>query len=280
MASQKTCSSGGAPACIGAECDFVNEYEVVQSPLMLEIEQRMRGIAYGGTSWTTRAQAEATAARLGLATGRCLLDLGSGSGWPALFIAKRSGCDVVATDLPLSGLRVAKARVARDALDDRCSVLAADGTALPFADRSFDHIHHADVLCCMIPKREMLQECRRAARADATMEFSVIALARSLASDDERQLLEKSGPPYPDAGADYATLLAETGWDVLERIDVTAEFTRCMDVLLQEFAARRDALIELLGEGDYADRLERRLSTRAAVSRGLLKREIFLARRL
>jgi cyclopropane fatty-acyl-phospholipid synthase-like methyltransferase len=245
---------------------------------MLEIEQRVRGIAYGGTSWTTRKQAEATATRLGLTTGRRLLDLGSGSGWPALFIAQQSGCEVVATDLPLSGLRVAKARIARDALDDSCTVLAANGTALPFADRSFDHIHHADVLCCMIPKHEMLQECRRVARVNAGMEFSVIALARALAGDDERQLLEKSGPPYPDAGADYATLLAEAGWDVLERIDVTAEFTRCMDVLLHEFAERRDALIELLGEQDYTDRLERRLSTRAAVSRGLLKREIFLAR--
>ncbi len=271
--------SGGAPACVGAECDFVNEYEIVQSPLMLEIEQCMRGIAYGGTSWTTRAQAEATAARLGLGSGRRLLDLGSGSGWPSLFFAKLTDCKVVATDLPLTGLRVAKARVARDALDDHCNILAADGTALPFVDRSFDHIHHADVLCCMIPKRELLRECHRVARAGATMEFSVIALARALAGDDERALLEKSGPPYPDAGADYESLLADTGWDVLERFDVTAEFARCMDVQLREFAARRDALVELLGEADYADRVERRVSTRAAVSRDMLTREIFLARR-
>jgi ubiquinone/menaquinone biosynthesis C-methylase UbiE len=269
---------GSAPACIGAECDFVNEYEIVQSPLMQEIEQCMRGIAYGGTSWTTRTQAEATATRLGLGSGRRLLDLGSGSGWPSLFFAKLTGCEVVATDLPLTGLRVAKARVAHDGLDDRCSVLAADGTALPFADGSFDHVHHADVLCCMLPKREMLQECHRVTRANATMEFSVIALTRELADDHERAVLEKSGPPYPDAGSDYATLLAEACWDVLERIDVTAEFARCMDVQLREFAARRDALVQLLGEEDYADRVERRVSTRAAVSRGMLKREIFLAR--
>jgi len=48
-----------------------------------------------------------------------------------------------------------------------------------------------------------------------------------------------------------------------------------MDVLLQEYHARRDALLDLLGEENYADRLGRRLSTRAAVSRGLLKREIY-----
>jgi SAM-dependent methyltransferase len=256
-------------------CDFARDYEIGQSPLMLEIEQRVRGSAYGATSWTTRAQAEAAAARLGLATGRRLLELGGGSGWPALFLATVSGCEVVVTDLPLSGLRIARARAVGDGLDNRCSVLVADGAALPFADRTFDRIHHADVLCCMERKLEMLRECRRVGRDGAAMEFSVIALAREPRGDEERQLLAKSGPPYPDSGADYAVLLLESGWNVLERLDVTAEFTNCMDVMLQEYRARRDALLNLLGEESYTDRLDRRLSTQAAVSRGLLKREIF-----
>ena len=68
----------------GSACDFASDYEIGQSPLMLEIEQHVRGSAYGATSWTTRAQAEAAAARLGLATGHNLLELGGGSGWPAL----------------------------------------------------------------------------------------------------------------------------------------------------------------------------------------------------
>lgn len=262
----------------GSACDFARDYEIGQSPLMLEIERRVRGSDYGATSWTTRAQAEAAAARLGLTTDRCLLELGAGSGWPALFLATVSGCEVVITDLSLSGLRITRTRAVCDGLEDRCRVLAADGAALPFADRAFDSIHHADVLCCMERKREMLQECRRVGRDGAGMEFSVIALAREPAGTDERRLLQKSGPPYPDAGADYAVLLLETGWNVLERFDVTAEFVHCMDVLLQEYHARRGALLDLLGEQDYTERLERRLSTRAAVLRGLLKREIFLTR--
>src|SRR5258708_36937505 len=87
------------PMSTGSACDFASDYEMGQSPLMLEIEQRVRGSAYGATSWTTRAQAEMAAARLGLATGRCLLELGGGSGWPALFPATGSGFRVVVTDL-------------------------------------------------------------------------------------------------------------------------------------------------------------------------------------
>jgi hypothetical protein len=109
------------------------------------------------------------------------------------------------------------------------------------------------------------------------MEFSVIWLARRPASDEERRLIERSGPPYPDAGEDYAVLLSKSGWSVLERIDVTCEFGRCMDVLLDQLDERRDALVQLLGEHEYAERLVHRRSTRAGLSRGLLRREIFVA---
>ena len=261
----------------GAACNFERDYEIAQQPLMREIERCVRGSDYGATSWTTREQAEQTAVRLGLGRGRRLLELGAGSGWPALFLGTLSGCDIVLTDLPLSGLRIARERAARDGLNGRCSVLAADGAALPFADHLFDRIHHADVLCCMDYKREMLRECRRVARSGAWMEFSVISLAREPAGEDERRLLQQSGPPYPDAAADYAVLLEETCWTLVERIDVTGEFMHCMDVLIAEFHARCAALIELLGDEDYAERLERRRCTRAAVACGLLRREIFFA---
>ena len=261
----------------GAACNFERDYEIALVSLMREIEHRVRGSDYGATSWTTREQAEQAAARLGLGRGRRLLELGAGSGWPALFLATLSGCDVVLTDPPLSGLRVARERAARDGLDGRCSALVADGAALPFADHSFERIHHADVLCCMDHKREMLRECGRVARAGACMEFSVISLAREPAGDDELRLLQQSGPPYPDAGADYAALLEETCWTLDGRIDVAGEFMRCTGVLIEESHVRCAALVDLLGDEDHAERLERRRCTRAAVARGLLRREIFFA---
>ena len=202
-----------------------------------------------------------------------------GSGWPALLLATLSGCNVVLTDLPLSGLRIARERAAADGIVSRCSVIVADGSALPFADRSFDRIHHADVLCCMAHKQGMLRECSRVMRAGGLMEFSVISLARQPTSEDEQRMLQRSGPPYPDAGADYAELLEEAHWTLLKRIDVTSEFTRCMEVLLDESRERQSGLVELLGEKGYAERAERLRSTRAAIEFGLLRREIFLATR-
>jgi hypothetical protein len=111
------------------------------------------------------------------------------------------------------------------------------------------------------------------------MEFSVISLVRPVSTAEEGELMRRSGPAFPDAGEGYAMLLAETGWRVREHFDVTAEFLRCMDVLLEASCARRDALVELLGPDDCAERTGRRLASREAIARGLLKREIFVASR-
>lgn len=255
-------------------CDF--DYELAQHPLMRAIEHCVRGSDYGATSWATQGQVRQSVTRLRLAPGMQLLDVGSGSGWPALSLASLSGCAVVLTDLPHSGLRIARDRARQDGLTHRCRVLAAGGAMLPFADGAFDRIHHADVLCCLQPKREVLRECRRVARPRATMEFSVISQAREPYGDEERQLLERSGPPHPEVEMDYPALLSTVGWSVLERIDVTSEFARGMGVLLEQMQVRRDALLALLGEQNYAERMEHRQSGHAAISRGLLKREIFL----
>jgi cyclopropane fatty-acyl-phospholipid synthase-like methyltransferase len=46
------------------------------------------------------AQADTLAGELRLSAGDRLLDLGSGRGWPGLYLAASSGCQVVPSDLP------------------------------------------------------------------------------------------------------------------------------------------------------------------------------------
>lgn len=265
-------------SCIGSMCDFEREYELAYAPALLAIDRAVRCADYGGTSWTTREQAESAAAALCLGPGRALLEVGAGAGWPSLLLAALTRCDVVLTDPSTTALRLARERGSRDKLPGRCFVVAADGAALPFPAASFDAVHHADVLCCMTGKGQLLLECRRVARLGARMLFSVIVLARTPATAEEADLLKLGGPPHTDAEADYSELLAATGWELEKRRDVTSEFLRCMEVLLRESELRRTELVSLLGCGEYEARLARRRSTRTAVERGLLRRECFVAR--
>ena len=86
---------------------FDQLYLQAQAPVLMAIERSVCGCDYGATSWTTRREAERIGALLGLRPGLRLLDLGAGSGWPALYLARTSGCDVTLVDLPFSGLRIA-----------------------------------------------------------------------------------------------------------------------------------------------------------------------------
>jgi ubiquinone/menaquinone biosynthesis C-methylase UbiE len=68
-------------------------------------------------------------------------------GWPGLYLAARSGCRVVLSDLPLEGLRAAASRAQEDRLAADTSGLVAAASGLPFRAGSFDAVIHSDVLC-------------------------------------------------------------------------------------------------------------------------------------
>jgi cyclopropane fatty-acyl-phospholipid synthase-like methyltransferase len=92
-------------------------------------------------------QADTLARGLGLSAADRLLDIGTGRGWPGLYLAARTGCRVVLADLPLEGLRVAAKRAAAEGLAARVRVVVSAASGLPFRAGSFDAIIHTDVLC-------------------------------------------------------------------------------------------------------------------------------------
>jgi SAM-dependent methyltransferase len=126
---------------------FQQRYGNRPSPTARRIEQRVIGGDWGANGFTTMAQADTLASGLGLSTRDRLLDLGSGRGWPGLYLAARTGCRVVLTDLPLEGLRVAADRAAAEGLSARTGVVVAAASGLPFRAASFDAVIHTDVLC-------------------------------------------------------------------------------------------------------------------------------------
>ena len=109
---------------------FAQTYARSQCPPMLAIERRVCGCDYGGNSLTTRSEANQIAERLGLRAGIRLLEVGAGAGWPGLYFSKITGCETMLVDLPLSGLRVATERAAKDRLSSRCWVSVADGSRI------------------------------------------------------------------------------------------------------------------------------------------------------
>ncbi len=242
------------------------------------VERLVIGCDYGADGYTTVAQADELACRLALRPGVRLLDLGSGRGWPGVYLAKTTGCQVVLTDLPVDGLRIAAARAAAEGLDGRCAVVAASGRQLPFAAGTFHAVVHADVLCCLQAKLSVLRASRRVLRPGGRIAFYSIFIAPELAAREHRRAL-RCGPPAVATSSDYRSLLNSAGFVDIEEVDVTAAYLDTARAWLrhgQEFAAD---LAALEPPGAFADKLARRRAGIAAIEAGLLRRSLFVGAR-
>ncbi len=126
---------------------FRQRYTTRQGEANVVVERAVIGADFGANGYTTRAQADRLAALLHLDPGGRLLDIGAGRGWPGLYLARISGCDVVLTDLPEEGLRDARGRAEVEGLGDRAAAVVTGGAQLPFRAAVFDGVVHTDVLC-------------------------------------------------------------------------------------------------------------------------------------
>lgn len=126
---------------------FRERYSLPTGDVHAVIEERVIGAVWGANGYTTVAQADELSRCLDLGRGRRLLDVGTGRGWPGVYLAATSGCALVGTDMPLDALAAAARRAAAEDAGDRVAVVVAAGADQPFRQASFDAVVHTDVLC-------------------------------------------------------------------------------------------------------------------------------------
>ncbi len=257
-------------------CDFAGSYDLSRRPEIKRLERLSLGCDYGGTSWTTRQQVDAIVDSLQLGSGSRLLDIGAGAGWPGLLLGQLSKCHVTLLDIPINALSQAAKRATDDGMLERVNIVSGSGTALPFDERTFDRISHSDVLCCLPEKFELLKEARRVARDNARMHFSVILPAVGLTESDYVKVIE-TGPPFIGVDGSYTELLQNAGWQLADYQDVTVEYKKSLQRLVDGTRENEDELIKLLGVSDLIAKREHREDQIALIEKNFMRREAYVA---
>jgi cyclopropane fatty-acyl-phospholipid synthase-like methyltransferase len=240
------------------------------------VECTVLGADYGSTGYTTRAQADCLGRELGLGPEARLADLGAGAGWPGLYLARQTGCQVVGTDLPVDGLARARSRSIEDGVGERASYVVATGRHQPLRPGAFDAVVHTDVLCCLGPKLAVLRACEQLLRSGGRLAFTTIHVTTGLDPGRHRGAV-RAGPPHVATRRPYPELVEQAGFVDVSVVDVTDDYARTQRAWFDEYEAHAEQLRRLVSEEEFASGQVERRRTRAAIEDGVLCRSLLTA---
>lgn len=108
------------------------------------------------------------------------------------------------------------------------------------------------------------------------MAFTVISIAEQLSPAERQEALELA-PEFAESETGYQTMLAQTGWSVIEHRDISDDYAASCRRQVKAMRENRDDIIAITGQTDFEDRLARNVSKDSALTDGRLRRELFVA---
>jgi SAM-dependent methyltransferase len=232
-----------------------------------EVRREAWGEEIGQNSWLTREELERFADQLELGDSSRVLEIGCGSGGPALHLVRLSGCEIVGVDVHEDGVANAT-RMAREAgLDARASFVHADASeALPFPSESFDALVCVDAVNHLRDRARVFGEWARVLAPGGRVLFTdPITVTGALTSDEIAIRASIGYFVFAPVGEDER-LLREAGLQPLAVEDATENTAAVAERWLGARAERAEALRELEGEPTF-DGQQRFLEVAARLAR-------------
>jgi len=191
-----------------------------------EVRDQVREATYGDdigqSGWVTADELDSFAEWLGLERGSRLLDVGCGSGGPAMRLAETTGTSVAGIDRLDEGVTTATRLAQERGLAERSEFVKADaGSRLPFADQSFGAVISIDVMCHLPERLEILREWHRVTTPGARILFTDPTIITGLVADHEIEARSSIGTYVFSAAAKNEELLTEAGFTLLRCEDLT-----------------------------------------------------------
>ena len=236
--------------------EAVNLYDNVYGDFASSAESAVRQDAYGEdlgqSSWLTAREWLEFADQLGVRKESEVLEVGSGSGGPAAYLAATRGCQITGVDINEHGVSNARALAESRGLSDRVRFEVVDaGRPLPFPAERFDAIVSNDALCHIANRAAVLAEWHRVLRTGGRALFTDAMVLTGIVSHEELATRSSIGfylfvPP----GVNEA-LLRDAGFTVLAVQDVTANAAQVAARWHDARARHREPLVAREGEANF-----------------------------
>lgn len=207
-----------------ADSEFYDTtYAGFADQLNATIRSEAFGEEIGQNSWLTADEQRRFSAWLELGASSDVLEVASGSGGPALFMVRETGCRVTGIDLHDRGVAAANEAAADQGLSDRARFVRVDAREpLPFDDGTFDALLCIDSINHMYERARVLGEWHRVLRSGGRLLFTDPITLTGMIRREE--MVVRSGSMgefvFTPPGVDEA-LLKAAGFGDIRAEDVT-----------------------------------------------------------
>jgi SAM-dependent methyltransferase len=187
-----------------------------------EVRRLTYGDDVGQSGWVTADEIGRFAEWLELDVGSRVLDVGCGSGGPALRLAATTEADVLGVDVLEEGIATATRLAEERELTDQARFVQIDATArLPLPDATFDAVISIDVMCHLPNRLEILREWHRVTKPGARILYTDPTIVTGLVTDAEIADRSAIGVYVFSTETLNETLLSGAGFEVSRREDLT-----------------------------------------------------------
>jgi ubiquinone/menaquinone biosynthesis C-methylase UbiE len=180
-----------------------------------------------------------------------VLDVCSGLGGPARWLAYRLGCKVTGLDLTTSRIDAARRLTARVGLSSLVDFVEGDATRMPISSGKFDRVIGQEAWVHIEDKAALFRECRRVLKNDGTLAFTDIVSCAPLTSDETDQLARDMRFPPIVTAQQYLERLAPAGFTIQQHDDLSIEWRQILVDRLQMYRSLRDTTVERYGEAHF-----------------------------
>jgi SAM-dependent methyltransferase len=230
----------------------VNLYDSTYSNFSQQVLEAIRKETYGDdigqNSWLTTEEFNTFISWLKLSPESHVLEIASGSGGPASYLAKQTDCRVTGIDANQSGIDTASKKSVESGQAHQLSFKIADANApLPFDDNAFDAVVCMDSMNHFPNRLNVFKEWYRVLRPGQRAVFTDPVVISGQVTSDELAVRSSIGLFLfvpPGINEDF---IEKAGFKLIKQEDVTENEALVSERWLKAREHHKDALLKIEG---------------------------------
>ncbi len=231
---------------------FDSTYSHFTKQVLETIRKETFGQDIGQNSWTTVEEYDRFISWLELRPEHRVLEVASGSGGPARYLANSRSCRVTGIDANERGVATATLSAANSNQADRLTFEVADANSrLPFDDNSFDALLCIDSMNHFLDRMKVFQEWRRVLRPGRRAVFTDPVVITGPVTNDELALRSSIGLFLFVPSRVNEQLIEASGFRLLKHEDVSANAALVSGRWHESRQRHKDALVKIEEEDRF-----------------------------